>query len=114
MNINAYAIPGITIKLKEVSRIKSGDKIIDKSLPYFDLARKQLLSRRRSTDLVKARFFIMFYLRSELNLRVTEIGLLFEKDHTSVIHGVKRISEELRIYSEVREDYENYVKFITR
>ena len=43
-------------------------------------------NRRR--DIVHQRFFLMWYLRENTSMTLTEIGKLFLKDHSTVIHAV--------------------------
>ena len=47
----------------------------------------QLPNRRR--DIVHQRFFLMWYLRENTSMTLTEIGKLFWKDHATVIHAVE-------------------------
>jgi chromosomal replication initiator protein len=56
---------------------------------------EDLRSKAKSSDLVEVRHFAMQRVRSETGLSYPEIGRLFNRDHTSVIHACKKIGGEL-------------------
>jgi hypothetical protein len=49
-----------------------------------------LLSNRRFKDIVTARHEAFWRCREETAMSLTQIGLRFNKDHTTVLHGIRR------------------------
>lgn len=84
--------------VKEIKRIVSD---------YYGIEVSALSSKNRSKFIAKARHVAM-YLSCEYSKKsVTEIGLEFNRDHSSIIHGRDKVKEEIatgsRINSELNE-----------
>lgn len=60
---------------------------------WFDVPLKIIISDKRTRSVVYARHTAMYMVKNKTNLSLAEIGQLFERDHTSVIHALKRMSE---------------------
>ena len=65
--------------------------ILDETAQYFGLGPGDLISKSRSRPLTTARHVAMYLLRELTGLSLIKIGELFERDHTTVIHGIKKI-----------------------
>ena len=81
--------------------------ILDETASYFGLTREDLVSKNRSRPLTTARHVAMYLLRECTGLSLIKIGELFERDHTTVLHGVKKIEILMRdrapIFRQVQE-----------
>ncbi len=63
---------------------------------YFSLEMDDLLGKRRNKELVYPRQIAMYLIREELEFSFPKIGkALGGKDHTTVMHGVEKITKEL-------------------
>jgi chromosomal replication initiator protein len=69
--------------------------ILDETASYFGLTRADLVSKNRSRPLTTARHVAMYLLRECTGLSLIKIGELFERDHTTVLHGVKKIEKQM-------------------
>jgi chromosomal replication initiator protein len=72
--------------------------------------------QRRMAELVRARHITMWLLKTELNMSYVEIGKWFgTKDHTTAMHGVKKINEQLsRGEEELQGEIDNLkIKLLT-
>jgi len=58
---------------------------------WFDISIKDILGYRRSRNIVNARSVVAFILRNNTSMSLPEIGTLINRDHSSVIHAVRRI-----------------------
>ena len=58
---------------------------------WFDISIKDILGYRRSHNIVNARSVVAFILRNNTSMSLPEIGTLINRDHSSVIHAVRRI-----------------------
>lgn len=103
------AVTEITVHLQEaepamVSKHPSIHRIIGAVCLKYNIARNDLLSARRTTNIVRPRQIAM-YLAKTLTLKsFPEIGRRFGgRDHTTVLHGYKKIAH-LRTYF---KDFDN-------
>jgi chromosomal replication initiator protein len=65
--------------------------IQEETARYFGLGSGDLVSKSRSRPLTTARHVAMYLLRELTGLSLIKIGELFERDHTTVLHGIKKI-----------------------
>src|SRR3954468_12231462 len=61
----------------------------------FDLSPERLLARDRSPKVALARQVAMYLARELTDVSLPEIGRGFERDHSTVVHAHKRISEDI-------------------
>lgn len=72
---------------------------------HFDLKVGQLRGKRRVKEIVLPRQVLMYLLRTELSLPLMEIGkLVGGRDHTTVMHGVEKITNLLSTNEDLRVD----------
>lgn len=72
---------------------------------HYRIKQSAVRGKRRSKELVKARHVAMYLLRNELQIPLEEIGQWFSgRDHSSVIHAVKKIEQELIINQNIQQD----------
>jgi chromosomal replication initiator protein len=82
----------------------SPDRILRAICEHFEFKPLDLSSRRRPQALSFARQVAMYLLRQRTELSLSEIGaLLGGRDHTTVLHGVRKIETEATEDSRVRE-----------
>lgn len=85
-------------------RVKPQD-IIQSVSNHFHLKQSAIKGGRRNKELVRARHIAMYLLRQELNSSLEEIGQWFGgRDHTSVIHAVKKIEREILLDETLAQD----------
>ncbi len=60
---------------------------------YFALSREDLVSKSRSRPLTTARHIAMYLLRELSGLSLIKIGELFDRDHSTALHGIKKIEK---------------------
>jgi len=81
--------------------------ILDETAVYFGLTPADLISKSRSRQLTTARHVAMYLLRELTGLSLIKIGETFERDHTTALHGIKKIEALLpargSIYRQVQE-----------
>lgn len=72
---------------------------------HFRLKQAAIKGKRRVKSLVTARHIAMYILKQELDLPLAEIGKWFSnRDHTTVLHAVNKIDEEITINSNIQQD----------
>ena len=73
-------------------------QIVDKVAKYFQLTPKEMCSKSRVSNIKTARQIAMYLLSKELGLSTTKIATeVGVKDHTTVMHGIKKIDQDLRL-----------------
>ncbi len=82
--------------------------IISECASYFQIPRDELISASRSRPLVQARQVAMYLCREMTPLSLPKIGDAFGgRDHTTVMHGVSKITDLLgerrQVYAQVQE-----------
>lgn len=79
--------------LREEEPVDHG-RIIKICAEHFGVAHRAITSGGRTKQLALARQVAMYLLRASMSLSLKEIGNLFgNKDHTTVMHAIKRVGE---------------------
>jgi chromosomal replication initiator protein len=65
--------------------------ILEQATEYFGLGPGDLLSKSRSRPLTTARHVAMYLTRELTGLSLIKIGEMFDRDHTTALHGIKKI-----------------------
>lgn len=78
----------VGIKLRDDSKISMKD-IVDAGCKFMAIEPELLFGTRRYRYAVECRHVIMNYLRVEKNYFLRQIGNMFNRDHTTVIHAIK-------------------------
>ncbi len=81
----------------------SPKKIIDKVARYYNLKSEDLLGKSRVKSIKSARQVAMYLLSEELGLSTVKIGTEFNKDHTTIMHGIKIIKDGMKLDFNLRE-----------
>ena len=69
----------------------AGRKIMQEVALEHGLTVLDLVSARRQRGLVRVRHLAMWRIKNETKLSLPQIGRLFERDHTSILHAVRKI-----------------------
>ncbi len=79
-------------------------QVIEQTARYYSLSIDDILSPKRDKDIVVPRQIAMHLLRSELKLSFPKIAReCGRKDHTTAIHSVDKITKELAIDPQLRQ-----------
>lgn len=97
---------GKTLSEKELDNKAVKPKaVIEVLADYYHLKVNQLRSPSRVKEIVLPRQILMYLLRIELNLPFMEVGrLLGGRDHTTIMHGVEKITGLLKDSEDLRVD----------
>ncbi|HEX8100872.1 MAG TPA: chromosomal replication initiator protein DnaA, partial [Actinomycetota bacterium] len=81
--------------------------ILEETAGYFGLTAEDLVSKSRSRPMTTARHMAMYLLRELTGLSLIKIGERFERDHTTAIHGIRKIESLMpargSVYRQVQE-----------
>ena len=98
-----------SVSVNKTSRLRptSPKQIVDKVAKYYNLQVKELCSKSRVAHIKNARQVAMFVLSKELGLSTnkiaSEVGV---KDHTTVMHGIRKIEKDLKLNFTLRDQIE--------
>ncbi len=85
--------------------------IINIVAEYFNLKPEDITSKKRNSEFVEARQVVMYLCRDMTDASFQSIGkLLGKKDHSTIIHGVDKITEKIQS----NEDYKNKIENIKK
>lgn len=88
---------------KELQNIITPDKpreitpqlIIEVVSEHFQISLDQMISKNRSSEIVKPRQIAMYLCKNMTDIPLDSIGgLLGGRDHSTIIHGIKKVSDE--------------------
>lgn len=76
----------------------------------FRITRARLEGRDQGPSIAPARQLAMYLMIYECGLSKKDVGRRFERDHTTVLHGVRQISKRIQADIEVRETVEELTR----
>ena len=86
------------------------DGIVDLVCAEFSTDKEAVYSERRHKHLNEARTLIMYLLRVDLDWKFQDIGYKLNRDHSSVVAGVKRAKDWLKYDKVFIQKYKNVKK----
>ncbi len=78
-------------------------QLIDRVAKYYNLTAKDLLGTSRVKNIKTARQISMYLMKEELGMSTVEIGRELSKDHTTIMHGIKVVKNNLKTDFNLRE-----------
>ena len=76
-----------------IDRKVTAEDFITAVCEHFSVGKRSIMGKSRTKTIVFPRQMLMYILRTELNLAYEEVGrLLGGRDHTTVMHGVEKIT----------------------
>jgi chromosomal replication initiation ATPase DnaA len=104
----------ITTDLKKrdiIKKLSKSSRIIQKACEYFNTCPMSVMGRSRQRQIVMARHVSM-YLLKETGLTLAAIGEMYKKDHTTVIHAIKAVNDQLEVNEVFRNQFEEIQQII--
>ena len=88
-------------------RSVSVKRVLDMVAKYYQLTIKDMCGKSRVSNIKTARQVAMFLLSKELSMSTPKIALeVGVKDHTTVMHGIKKIESDLKLNFTLRDQIE--------
>lgn len=99
------AIIGKGLKSEKVDKKVTVDSVIDAVCTHYSVGKRAMLGKGRTKMVAHPRQVLMYLLRIEMNLPLEEVGkLLGGRDHTTVMHGVDKVTKLASVDVNIRED----------
>lgn len=87
--------------------------VVQKTADFYNLKTDDILGKKRDREIVIPRQVVMFILRNDLNLSFPKIASsLGGKDHTTIMHGSKKIEELIGNDSEFEKEIARLREYI--
>jgi chromosomal replication initiation ATPase DnaA len=67
--------------------------LIKATSAIYDIPVSTLVSHRRDREITKLRWRVYWIGRTELGLSYTQVATLFRRDHTTILHGIRKYKE---------------------
>lgn len=95
-------------------RLVSIDNIQKVVAEYYKIKVSDLHAKRRSRSVARPRQVAMYLAKDLTNHSLPEIGEAFGgRDHTTVLHAVRKIKELMETDSDIKEDVKNLLRILT-
>lgn len=96
---------------KKVKTMVTLQQILTPGSEYFGIKENILTGRWRNRDITGPRMMIILFMVYE-GFKVSPIGLLFNRDHSSVSHSTKTMKDLIETEPHTKEIYDNMEIFI--
>lgn len=93
--------------LRSFDRRTTIDEIQRKVAEFFNISVKEMQSSRRARNVARPRQIAMYLAKQMTARSLPEIGRKFDRDHTTVMHAVRKIEELMQEDSSLTENVEN-------
>ena len=103
--ISYYALPGL--KTKHVFRMFARhtlEFVEALVVDYYEVKAEVLYSKKRDRHFLTPRHVSMFLMRKYTAYSLKDIGKRFHRDHTSVMHAVKKVEDLMETDESMRRD----------
>jgi len=95
-----------------VSSYKPPKSIIDNIVNYmckrYEVSKTELLGKKRTLDIVRARNIIHNILNEKYKMNLSNIGRHFGQDHTTVLHSIKMKANKKRYWSKEQTIWQEF------
>ena len=98
-------IVGYSFSSPQKSKI---DNIVDYMCKRYELSKSELLSKKKTLDIVRARNIIHNLLNEKYKMNLSNIGRHFKQDHTTVLHSIKMKLNKQRYWSEEQTIWQEF------
>lgn len=90
---------------KSPKMLTNPSDVIKEVARFYQLKQSEIKGKQRIKHLVDARHLAMYIMKEDLQLPLVEIGRWFAgRDHTSVIHAVRKVSKDLSFNSRLQQE----------
>ncbi len=90
----------------------SSDLIIDKVCHFFNVEIDDLLSSSKRANIVYARQTAIYLVRSLMDISLSQIGTIFRRDHTTVMHSLDQVEKRKASSENVQKELDTITRNI--
>src|SRR3972149_6360316 len=105
--MNYISIPGIKEQYRsQCAPVITSEGIIKTVCDHLDVRFDDLKTKCRIREYVHARHIIFYFLKKHTSLTLKSMGEIFNRDHTTVIHGLENLNDIIATEQTVKADIE--------
>ena len=84
------------------------DSIINRVCIRYEVSKKELFTKTRTTDIVRARNIIHNILNEKYKMSLSDIGRIFEQDHTTVLNSIQMKQHRRRFWNDEQTIWQEF------
>jgi chromosomal replication initiation ATPase DnaA len=84
------------------------DCVINKVCIKYEVSKKELFTKTRTTDIVRSRNIIHNILNEKYKMSLSDIGRIFGQDHTTVLHSIEMKLHKRRFWSDEQTIWQEF------
>ena len=88
------------------------DSVINKVCIKYEVSKKELFTKTRTTDIVRSRNIIHNILNEKYKMSLSDIGRIFGQDHTTVLHSIEMKLYKRRFWSDEQTIWQEFQELI--
>ena len=88
------------------------DSVINKVCIKYEVSKKELFTKTRTTDIVRSRNIIHNILNEKYKMSLSDIGRIFGQDHTTVLNSVQMKQYRRRFWSVEQTIWQEFQELI--
>jgi chromosomal replication initiation ATPase DnaA len=89
------------------------DSIINKVCIKYEVSKKELFTKTRTTDIVRARNIIHNILSEKYKMSLSDIGRIFGQDHTTVLNSIQMKQYRRRFWNDEQTIWQEFQELIS-
>jgi chromosomal replication initiator protein len=97
-----------------MKKSRTPENIIKEAANFFNVDVPYLLKDERTRTRVQMRQMVYKALRQHCMISFQQIGRLFKKDHTTIIHGISKLNNLMDVYPELSLEYEELINHLKK
>ena len=86
------------------------DSIVNKVCIRYEVSKKLLFTKIRTTDVVRSRNIIHNILSEKYKMSLTEIGKIFGQDHTTVLNSIQMKKQRRRFWNQEQTIWQEFTE----
>ena len=84
------------------------DCVINKVCIKYEVSKKELFTKTRTTDIVRARNIIHNILNEKYKMSLSDIGRIFAQDHTTVLNSIQMKQHRRRFWNDEQTIWQEF------
>ena len=88
------------------------DSVINKVCIKYEVSKKELFTKTRTKDIVRSRNIIHNILNEKYNISLSDIGRIFEQDHTTVLNSIQMKQHRKKFWSDEQTIWQEFDELI--
>ena len=81
---------------EEVAFTPTPDMIIEETARFYNITAEDIKGRLKTKNITLPRQISMYIIRTRANLSLNDIGDIFGRDHSTILHAINKIEEDIR------------------